>query len=322
MSEITCAPVLLTVFNRPQETRQVLARLKQVRPEKLFLAADGPRDGRPEDQYLCQEVRRLAAEEIDWTAQVITDLAPRNLGLRRRMASAISWALEHEDRVIVLEDDCLPSPSFFRFCTELLERYADDPRVGVITGDNFQPKGFDCEASYYFSRYPHCWGWATWRRAWDLYDDDMSDWPATRKSAWLEELFPHPLESLYWKQIFDKTYSGEIQSWAYRWTYSCWRHKMLTATPLRNLVTNIGVGESASNTRDAEIGKHGLASQALSFPLAHLTDVVRNTSADAYAQRHAFGLAKDPTLRGRIGRFVSKLSKKPAHVSRISESHM
>lgn len=322
MTEVTCAPVLLTVFNRPLETRQVLARLKQVRPPVIFVAADGPREERTDDPHLCQEVRRLVAEEIDWAAEVITNFAPLNLGLRRRMASAISWALENEDRVIVLEDDCLPDPSFFRFCTELLERYADDPRVGVITGDNFQPEGFECRESYYFSRYPHCWGWATWRRAWELYDDPMSDWPAVRESTWLRSFFPSSLEELYWRQIFDKTHRGEIQSWAYRWTYSCWRREMLTATPTRNLVTNIGIGAAASNTRDAERGKHGLAARAIHFPLVHPANVIRNVSADATAQQNAFGLAKDPSLRGRIGRVVSKFSKKLALVFRISEPQM
>jgi hypothetical protein len=317
MSNFSCAPVLLTVFNRPHETRQVLARLRQVRPEKIYIAADGPRDGIGEDLKLCQQVRGLFEKEISWPAQVTTDFVNRNVGLRRRMASAITWALEHEDRVIVLEDDCLPDPSFFRFCTELLIRYADDRRVGAITGDNFQPEGFDCGASYYFSRYPHCWGWATWRRAWELYDDEMSEWPAVRESGWIESLFNHPLEALYWRQIFDKTYRGEIRSWAYRWTYSCWRYEMLTATPSRNLVTNIGIGVAASNTRDAEQGKHGLSALALHFPLVHPIDVMLNISADAHAQQQAFGRAKDPSLPGRLGRLLSKLKKRLSRFSRV-----
>lgn len=319
MSETPCAPVLLTVFNRPHETRQVLDRLKQVRPPVIFVAADGPRMNRPEDQHLCAEVRRLVAEEIDWPAQVITDFAACNHGLRRRMASAISWALGTEDRVIVLEDDCLPDPSFFRFCTELLERYADDPRVGVITGDNFQPEGFDCGASYYFSRYPHCWGWATWRRAWGLNDQAMSDWPRVRSTDWLSSIFPEPLEALYWQQLFDNTYSGKIDTWDYQWTYACWRREMLTATPGHNLVTNIGIGAAASNTRDAEPSKHGLATRSLQFPLVHPADIMRNISADAYAQQHAFGLAKDPTLCGRVVRFFSKLTKNLLGFTRIFE---
>lgn len=318
MNTSPCAPVLLTVFNRPHETRQVLARLKDVRPEKIFVAADGPREGKPEDQNLCDEVRRMVAQEITWPAAVNTDFAAKNLGLRRRLASAVSWALEHEDRVIVLEDDCLPTPSFFRFCTELLEHCRNDHRVGVVTGDNFQPEGFARPASYYFSRYPHCWGWATWRRAWDLYDDGMSDWPEVRESGWLRDLFPHALEALYWRQIFDGTYSGEIQSWAYRWTYSCWRHGLLTATPVLNLVTNIGTGAAASNTRDPEQGKHGVEACALTFPLVHPVDVARDLTADEYAQQRVFGQAKDRSLRGRFSRCLSKI-KKVASFSRISE---
>ncbi len=309
LTKFPCAPVLLTVFNRPHETRRVLACFRRVRPATIFIAADGPRTGRVADQALCEEVRSIVTGQIDWPAKVMIDFAPRNQGLRRRMASAISWALRHEDRVIVLEDDCLPDPSFFRFCTELLERYADDQRVGVITGDNFQPEGFTCNASYYFSRFPHCWGWATWRRAWELYDDKMSDWPAIRETGWLKDLFPHRLEELYWRKIFDETYRGKIQSWAYRWTYSCWRWQMLTATPAFNLVTNIGIGAAATNTRDAELGKHGLAAEALSFPLVHPANVLRNISADGYAQQHAFGQAKDRSLQGRLHRLIAKLTR-------------
>jgi hypothetical protein len=313
MHEYTCAPVLLTVFNRPHETRQVLARLKEVRPQKIFIAADGPREERAEDQHLCEEVRGLISQEITWPAAVVSDFAPRNLGLRRRMASAVSWALEHEDRVIVLEDDCLPAPSFFRFCTELLEHYSTDHRVGVVTGDNFQSEGFDRVASYYFSRYPHCWGWATWRRSWEFYDDEMFDWPAVRDTGWLKTLFPHPLEELYWRKIFDETYSNNIPSWAYRWTYSCWRHDLLTATPARNLVTNIGTGVAASNTRDPEEGKHGLKAHAIAFPLVHPAVISRDPTADDRVQQLAFGRAKDSSLGGQVARLLSKIKRRLTH---------
>ena len=307
MREMDCAPVLLTVFNRPLETRLVLTRLKQLQPNKLFIAADGPRNGREDDIASCDEVHRLIADLVDWPAEVLTDFSPHNLGLRRRMASAITWALSLEDRVIVLEDDCIPDPTFFRFCTELLAYYEGDRRVGVITGDNFQPADFQCSASYYFSRYPHCWGWATWRSAWDLYDDQMADWPHVRQTEWLEKLFPDPLEALYWKKIFDATHADKIQSWAYRWTYSCWRHGMFTATPVKNLVTNIGTGPSATNTRDVEQNKHGQNSLTLDFPLSHAPAVTRDSNADNYAQLHAFGRAKDRTLAGRFKRICGKI---------------
>jgi hypothetical protein len=305
-----CAPVLLTVFNRPSETRQALVRLKQVRPKKIFVAADGPRDGRVDDIALCDEVRRLVIEQIDWPTALLTDFSPHNLGLRRRITSAITWALKLEDRVIILEDDCIPNASFFEFCTELLDFYEADRRVGVITGDNFQPSGFECGATYYFSRYPHCWGWATWRRAWDLYDDQMGDWPELRRTDWLEKLFPDPLEALYWKKIFDDTHAGKIQTWDYQWTYANWRHGLLTATPSKNLVTNIGTGPCATNTRDAEHNKHGQDSLPLDFPLLHPRSVTRDKDADNYAQLHAFGRAKDRSLTGRLKRLCEKVKRK------------
>jgi hypothetical protein len=178
--------------------------------------------------------------------------------------------------------------------------------VGAATGDNFQPEGFACDASYYFSRYPHCWGWATWRRAWDTYSDSMSDWPAVRNTDWLRNIFPSRLEELYWRQIFDNTYAAKIQSWAYRWTYALWKHDLLTITPDRNLVTNIGTGLAATNTKTAASCKHFLKSQQMSFPMVHPTVIVRNRKADDYAQKAHFGLAKDCSLVGRFNRLLRK----------------
>jgi hypothetical protein len=306
MQGFACAPLLLTVFNRPDKTRLVLDRIKEVQPEVVLVAADGPRSNVVQDVSRCEEVRQIIKKEINWPAKVMADFAPHNLGLRCRMNSAISWALAHYDRIIVLEDDCLPEVSFFRFCTELLERYADDLRVGAITGDNFQPSGFNCSASYYFSRYPHCWGWATWRRAWKLNDGEMSDWRAVKQTEWLGSLFPHPLEALYWKQIFDDTACGKIQTWDYQWTYACWRHSMLTATPRHNLITNIGTGATATNTRDAETDKHGKPSFPLGFPMLHPPHILRDTGADNYVQKYHYGRAKDPSIRGAARRLLKK----------------
>jgi hypothetical protein len=306
MNDSACAPVLINVFNRPLETSQVLERLRLAKPRRIFLSADGPRPGHPGDLEKCDEVRALLARNIDWDAEVSTDFSPKNLGLRRRMSSAISWALEHVDRVIILEDDCIPETTFFRFCTELLDRYANDDRVGSITGDNFQPPRFDCGASYYFSRYMHCWGWATWRRAWMLNDETMSDWPEIRESGWLQGLFSNPLEVLYWKQIFDNTHASRINTWDYQWLYSCWRHGMLTATPSNNLVTNIGIGITATNTKNIEKDKHNRVSNSISFPLVHPDYINRNVSADNYIQNTHFGRGKDNSLFGRLRRFLNK----------------
>jgi hypothetical protein len=307
MTNLVCAPVLLTVFNRPAETSRVIACIKEVKPPVIFIAADGPRSGRVDDLELCKKVQSLVLKQIDWPAKIFVDFSPTNLGLRRRMASAISWALKSVDRIIVLEDDCVAGESFFRFCTELLEKYESEKEIGVITGDNFQPQGFQTEGDYYFSRYPHCWGWATWRRSWNLYNDSMNDWPEVRKSGWLDHLFSEQLEALYWRKIFDGTYAEKIQSWAYRWTYSCWRNNLLTVTPSVNLVSNIGTGIQATNTCDADESKHKLTVARITFPIKHPIKISQNMSADGYVQKNHFGEARNPPITARVKRLLNKI---------------
>jgi hypothetical protein len=302
-------PVLLLAFNRPDATKQVLDALRRVEPKRLFVAIDGPRNGNEEDTRNCAAVRRILDEGVNWQTQKLENISNTNLGLRSRVASAIDWAFGYTDRLIIVEDDCLPSKSFFMFCHELLERYADDDRVGSVCGSNFQKQPFNYPSSYYFSRYSHCWGWATWKRAWAGYDVDMADWPHVRASGWLEEIFPHPLESGYWKEIFDDTQAGGINTWDYQWVYHCWKNGQLAAIPAVNLVKNIGTGDSATNTRAREVGKHHLTAEEIATPLVHPLALTRNVDADAYSQHFVFGLAKDTSLIGRSSRLFIRLKR-------------
>src|SRR5579871_4386735 len=162
-------PVALIVFNRPDTTRQVFQEIRRVRPPVLLVVADGPRRDHPEDEQLCRETRAVA-EEVDWPCQVLTEYSDVNLGCRHRPASGLDWVFSQVEEAIILEDDCVPHPSFFRFCSELLSRYRDDARIGTIAGTNVQGGRKRGGASYYFSKYPTIWGWASWRRAWALYD--------------------------------------------------------------------------------------------------------------------------------------------------------
>jgi hypothetical protein len=305
MSE--CPPVLLLLFNRPDATRRVLERLRTIKPTQLLVAADGPRTGHSDDIESCAAVRSVITQGVDWNTQKMeVNFAPANMGLRFRVSSAIDWAFNHTDRLIILEDDCLPSRSFFEFCGELLDRYADDEEVGSVCGCNFQRQPFQSHHSYYFSRYSHCWGWATWKRAWSGYDVDMSDWPARKESGWLEGIFPHPLEAGYWRKIFDDTYHRKINTWDYQWVYHCWNNQRLAAIPAVNLVTNIGTGSSATNTRDPEEGKHHLPAGELNAPFLHPHEVTRNAEADSYSQKFVFGWAKDMSPTGRLLRLLRK----------------
>jgi hypothetical protein len=270
--------VVLLLFNRPAHTRRLLEALRPVRPPVMYLVADGPRLQVPADAELCREVRALCEQEIDWPAEVHRDFSPDNLGLRRRVGSGLTWVFSKMERAIILEDDCLPEPSFFRFCAELLERYSDDERVGVITGDNFQAQPFASEASYYFSKYPHCWGWATWRRAWAHFDDEMRQWPALREKGWLREWLPDPKARAYWQTIFDGVHSRRLNSWAFGWTFACWSHV--------NLVQNIGMGNESTHT--TTLAAEAKQSSEIEFPLKHPGRVETDQAADDYIQRHWF----------------------------------
>ena len=277
-------PVLLLVYKRPKLTKVVLDSLNKTKPSKLYVVADGPKNEK--EKELCEQTRNLF-NEINWDCKVYKNYSDKNMGLRKRVSSGITWFFEQEESGIILEDDCVADPSFFRFCNELLKKYKDDERVMVISGDNYQTGRKRTEYSYYFSRYNHCWGWASWRRAWKHYDNEMKLWPEIKKGKWLNDIFGDKINSLYWKQIFDLAYQKKIDSWAYVWTYSCWLQSGLTILPNVNLVKNIGIGKEATHTKfkDTEAGV-GLSS--LKFPLKHPPFVIRDTRADRITDRNRF----------------------------------
>jgi hypothetical protein len=279
-------PVAYIVFNRPRHTQRTFGVLREQRPRKLYIIADGPRPGRPDDVGLCKAVRSII-EHVDWPCEVQRNYSEVNLGLKRRVSSGLGWVFEQEDRAIVLEDDCLPHRDFFVFCDTLLERYAEDERVAVITGNNFQAGRWRGRASYYFSKYNHCWGWATWRRAWHRYDGGLSFWPQWRESRGWRQQVSDPVERHYWEGIFCRVHMGEIDSWAYPWTGSTWYHGGLTATPNVNLVSNIGFGPDGTHTL-ADTDRPGLATMALGT-LTHPTRVACNHKADRFVFDQHFG---------------------------------
>lgn len=298
-------PVLFLIFNRPDQTVQVFAAIRAVRPARLYIAADGPRLDRSGEAERCTRAREIATA-VDWPCEVRTLFRDTNLGCKRAVSGALDWFFGAEEAGIVLEDDCLPHPDFFRFCDALLDRYAGDERVSVITGDNFQRGRRRGDASYYFSKYNHCWGWASWRRAWWLYDGAVSFWPEWKVSATWRERIPDAVERRYWEGIFDRVARGEIDSWAYPWTASVWYRGGLTVTPNANLVTNIGFTEEATHTRGARQG-HVVPSRALG-PLTHPAKVERQRQADDFVFRHNF-CARAARLRRHVRGGMAALAK-------------
>jgi len=239
--------VLFLIFNRPYTTTHVFEKIRQIKPQRLYVASDGPRKGYDEEIEKIIKAREIATK-VDWPCEVKTLFRDKNLGCKRGVSTAITWFFEHEEQGIILEDDCVPHLDFFAFCENLLEHHAKDKRVSIISGNNFQNGQWRGDTSYYFSKYNHIWGWATWRRAWNDYQGDIKFWPKWKNSKdWLSHT-PDKVERKYWQKIFDYVYAGKMDSWAYPWTASIWYNGGLTATPNVNLVSNIGFGKDATHT--------------------------------------------------------------------------
>ena len=271
-------PVAFFVFNRPELTRRVFARIAQARPPILLVIADGPRPDHPSDQGNCRAVRQLV-EAIDWPCRVSRDYSEANLGLARRVASGLNWVFDQVEECIILEDDTLPSASFFPFCAQVLERYRQDERVMHVNGYGYQFGRISTEDSYYFSRITCPWGWASWRRAWRLYDFRVRQWPALRETGWLRDFTPHPLTMRFYQRAFDQAYRGELGTWDVQWTFACFFQSGLTVTPRDDLIMNIGHGPGATQTKEAD-DEFNRAPVEMSFPLRHPAGMVRNLAAE------------------------------------------
>lgn len=285
-------PVALFIFNRPETTGRVLDRIRQVRPKCMFVIADGPRSDRGEEARLCKLTRDLIGT-IDWPCEVKTNFSDVNLGCGRRMSSGISWVFDHTPEAIFLEDDCLPSPGFFEFCSTLLERYRNDGRIGMISGDCFLPSDMECPDSYYFSRYPHIWGWASWRRAWAYYDFALTRYPLD--STAFTYHFGSPEVGQYFRGHCIDIREGRTDTWDYQITYSFVRNSLLTIIPSRNLVSNIGFGAAATHTHDGASPHANMPAHEPDHPIRHPTSVRPWDEADRYTERNVFGIQSEPT---------------------------
>lgn len=280
-------PVSYIIFNRPHHTEKTFAVLREQQPSQLFIIADGPRQGHPTDAERCAAVRKIV-EAVDWPCEVHRKYADSNLGLKNNVSEGLDWVFSQVDRAIVLEDDCVAHPDFFRFCDDLLERYALDARISVITGNNFQNGHQRGDASYYFSKYNHCWGWATWRRAWQHYQGALPFWPEWSQSDDWRNQTLDPAERRHWSTIFERVKSGQIDSWAYPWTACVWYHGGLTATPNVNLVSNIGFGADSTHTADGNSSLAFMKTHAIG-QLRHPGIIEQDIEADRYIFDHALG---------------------------------
>ena len=279
-------PILFLVFNRPHTTSKVFEKICQAKPPRLYVAGDGPRKNYSGEEKKVNQVRDISTR-IDWPCELKTLFRDKNLGCKKGVGEAISWFFEHEEQGIILEDDCVPHLDFFTFCENLLDRYSKEYKVTTITGSNFQSNKRRGDASYYFSKYNHCWGWASWRRSWKNYDGEIKFWPRLKDSKDWQDLITDNVERRYWNKIFDLVYAGKIDSWAYPWLVSTWYKNGLTATPNVNLISNIGFGEDATHTKNKNDKNSNIKTSKLST-LKHPKVIQENEEADKWTFNYHF----------------------------------
>lgn len=279
-------PVAFLVFNRPDTTQQVFEAIRRARPPKLLVVADGPRVDRPEEEEKCQAVRAII-DTVDWPCEILKNYSDVNLGCKMRVSSGLDWVFEQVEEAIVLEDDCLPDPTFFRFCEELLEKYRHDERIFMICGANFQFSQKRTNASYYFTRYNHIWGWASWRRAWKHYDRDIKLWPTINAEEWLKSVIPNQRECRFWSDIFQTVYEGKIDTWDYQVNFASYINNMVSIIPSANMISNIGFGSDATHTQGVTPYANMLVSP-MPFPLTHPELFLTHYKADNFTVKTMF----------------------------------
>ena len=279
-------PVLINAFNRPGSTQQVLNAVKKVRPSKLFLAIDGPREGDLNDLEKSKRIKEIF-DSVDWKCSVKKLYRRTNLGCPRAIPEAIDWFFSEVDFGIILEDDCLPNYSFFQFCEDMLNRFNSNDRIMMVSGNNFMPGKKFSDYSYFFSKYGFIWGWATWKNSWKKFDNDMNSYPNFIKSESFRRRYPNILDRYFWKTAFRNKYYGFSQGWAMKWNYAMAINDGLSILPSRNLVENIGFGPDATMTKTID-KKMMISTQEINFPLSHPRDIVENLVYDKKVFRRNF----------------------------------
>lgn len=241
--------VVFCVFNRLETTRKVFEVIRNAKPPRLYIIADAARESVPGEREKVDAVRKYIEGNIDWECEVFQNYASANMGCGKRIPDGISWVFEREEQAIILEDDCVPDLSFFRYCQEMLEYYKDDERILMISGNNPYAKCYQSSEDYLFSKVPFIWGWATWRRAWKLYDYDLKSLPENRKNPIFKQIFPL---RAYWAYMaeFETVYRHKFDAWDYQWLYTAIINDKLCIVPAENHVLNVGICEDSTHTSE------------------------------------------------------------------------
>jgi hypothetical protein len=284
----TQSPVLFIIFNRPDTTQRVFDKIKEAQPQRLYVAADGPRATKPTEAEMCEQARAII-KQVDWPCEVKTLFRDSNLGCKHAVSSAIDWYFENEEEGIILEDDCLPANDFFRYCDTMLEQYRYDTRIRHVGGCNLQMGKKWGDASYYFSNMTHVWGWAGWRRVWKEYDKELSRYHSNEVRPQLETIFSDKFIVDTWEELFNHVKGGRIDTWDYQLGFLNFFNNSLSVIPNVNLISNIGFGENSTHTTDAN-------SLNANLPLGKLGDITHplyvlpQKGADLFTLRYDFNI--------------------------------
>lgn len=296
-------PVLFLIFNRLDTTKKVFEIIRQAKPEKLYIASDAGRN--EEEKKRVAIVRDYIIQNIDWDCEYKTLFREENLGCKYAVSSAIDWIFENEEMGIILEDDCLPSLSFFWYCQEMLFRYKDDLRIWHITGNNLNEKWQrNNDESYYFGGvYASIWGWATWRNRWDKYDVEMTDYTDFVENGRLKDVCDGG------KQIKDrhlelKRILTGLDTWDFQWTYARWKNNGLSVNPSVNMIQNIGFGEGATHTKQQNDERANMKFTNITFPLKHPKFIIRDSISETKFYHSMYRLKWIDRIKVKIKRIL------------------
>lgn len=283
-------PVAFIVFNRPDTTIRVFEKIREAKPPKLYIIADAARANKEGEEEKVQETRRLIEEGIDWDCEVHKNYAESNMGCKNRVYTGITWALENEEKIIILEDDVVPNMDFFRFQQEMLDHYQDNPKVMMVSGTNLMKK-IAINSQYTFSCFSSIWGWGTWARAWADYDPDIKMWPEVKKKGLFKSVTASGLGYMFLKRDMESVYSHSKDTWDLQWDFCRHIHRGLGVVPAVNMIENIGFDrEDAAHT-------HGKSDEdftygEMTFPIEFNVDVKRDAQYDSAYIKKYYGVRK------------------------------
>ena len=277
-------PILILGYNRPIHIRKLINKLRKIKPKYISLSLDGPKINE-KDKKNCQLVKN-EIDKINWNCLIKKKFNLKNQGCRKSVRTAISWFFKNNEFGIILEDDCIPNKAFFLFCERINKIYKKNKKIFSISGSNFYNKKI--KNDYFYSKYNHCWGWATWRRAWKYYDDNLTFLNKLKVSDKWKLLHESKVERRFWEKIFNNVKKKKIDSWAYVWTYSMWKNNGLTIIPKKNLIKNIGFDLNATNSLKKEIKHLKVFSPKFKKILNHPEKLVPLKSNDIYVFNNHF----------------------------------